>query len=235
MRGLAAVQYRPPKGRPERARAELASLADEAGRRGARLIVCPELATTGYVWTGPEEIRPHCEPAEGPTLAALAPIAAARGAWIVVGFAELGRDGLYNSALIIDDRGRLIGCYRKILLYQADTTWARAGSERQRYSGPMGGLAPGICMDINDYAFLLYLRTARPDVLAFCTNWVDEGVPVVPYWRERLRGWRGWFVAANSWGSDRGTAFWGRSSILDPDGQLVAQAPASGDAVLVLD
>lgn len=235
MRGLAAVQYRPPKGRPERARADLAGLAAEAGRRGARLIVFPELATTGYVWSGPGEIRPHCEPAEGPTLAALAPIAAACGAWIVVGFAELGREGLYNSALIIDDGGRLAGCYRKILLYQADATWARAGSERQRYASPLGHLVPGICMDINDYAFGLYLRTARPDVLAFCTNWVDEGEPVLPYWRQRLRGWRGWFVAANTWGVDRGTAFWGRSSIVAPGGQLVAQAPASGDAVLVIE
>jgi len=206
---------------------------DEAGQRGGKLIVCPEMATSGYVWTDADEIRPHCEPADGSTLAALGPIAAAHEAWVVVGFAERDGDALYNSALVIDDTGALAGCYRKVLLYEADLSWARRGVERQRYETPLGSVAPGVCMDINDYAFTIYLRTTRPDVVAFCTNWVDEGDDVVPYWRERLMGWRGWFVAANTWGKDRHVPFRGHSAILDPYGRLVASAPAEGDAVIV--
>ncbi len=230
---LAAVQYRPPKGAPDAARGDLARLVTEAGERGARLIVCPEMATTGYVWDDEAEIAPHCEPAGGPTFEALAPLAARFGAWIFVGFAERGEDGLYNSALVIDERGRLAGCYRKVLLYEADLSWARAGTRRHLYDAAGARVAPGICMDINDYAFGIYLRTERPDVVAFCTNWVDEGEDVLPYWRRQLSGWRGWFVAANTWGSDRGVPFRGRSAILNPSGRAVASAAAEGDAVLV--
>ena len=75
---LAAIQYRPPKGDPDKARKELLRLVHAAGREGADLIVCPELATTGYMWESPEELIPHSESALGPTYQLLA--AAARRA-----------------------------------------------------------------------------------------------------------------------------------------------------------
>ena len=46
---LAAVQYRPPKARPARARADLVRLAGAAVDAGAGLVVLPEMATCGYV------------------------------------------------------------------------------------------------------------------------------------------------------------------------------------------
>lgn len=231
---FAAIQYRPPRGDAPRARRALAAMVDEAGGRGARLIVCPEMATSGYVWEDAAEILPHCEPARGPTLEALAPVAAERGAWVVVGFPERAPDGaLYNSALVIDDRGQLVDCYRKVLLYDADTTWARPGRRRPVYDIPAGRMTPGICMDLNDFGFGLHLLSARPEVVAFCTNWVDEGEDILPYWRERMLGWRGWFVAADRWGEDRGVRFYGRSAILAPGGAVAAIAPAEGDAILV--
>ena len=66
-------------------------------------------------------------------------------------------------------------------------------------------LAPGICMDLNDH-FLRHLVSARADVLAFC-NWVEEGVDVHAYWKSQLSGWKGWTVAANTHGVDRGVRF----------------------------
>ena len=63
---LAAIQYRPPKGKPEQARKELLRLIEAAGREGADLVVCPELATTGYMWDSPQELVPHSESPRGP-------------------------------------------------------------------------------------------------------------------------------------------------------------------------
>ncbi len=88
---FAAVQYRPPKGEPDAARADLVRLVDEAGRQGAEFIVCPEMATTGYVWSDPGEIRPHCEPARGPTLEALAQKSAKAGRRSSDNFSEISR------------------------------------------------------------------------------------------------------------------------------------------------
>lgn len=229
---LAAVQYRPPHGAADQARPELAALVDEAGRAGAGLIVCPEMAVSGYVFDDAEEILPHTEAPEGPSFAALSPLAAAHGAWVVYGFAERAEDGLFNSAAVIGPDGRLVCTYRKVLLFEADETWAQPGRRRLVVDAPFGRLAPGICMDLNDPGFNLYLRRAQPHVLAFCTNWVDEGDDILDYWRARLWPWRGWFVAADRWGEERGTRFYGRSTILAPGGRVVAMAGPEGDGVI---
>lgn len=234
-RRLAAVQYRPPKGDPPTAREGLAALIDQAGAEGAGLIVAPEMATSGYVWPSAEALRPHAERPDGPTFRRLAPLARDHGAWIVVGIPELADDGLYNSALVIDHHGELIDVYRKVLLYDADQTWARPGHRRPVYDTPVGRVTPAICMDLNDDGFAHHLLRQRPDVVAFCTNWVDEGEEVLPYWVYRLAGWRGWLVAADTWGSDGDTPFYGRSAILAPGGQAVALAAATGDGVLVVE
>lgn len=235
---LAAVQYRPPRGRPQRARRDLARRVRAAIEAGADLVVLPEMATSGYVWSSAAELAPHAEEAIGPTLAALgeAMTEAGRGAWVVCGFPERGADGaLYNSAMVLRPDGQLALCYRKVLLYSLDETWARPGRERMQVPTPMGRLAPAICMDLNDDRLITWLHMTTPDILAFCTNWVAEEEPVHEWWRARTRGWRGWMVAANRWGEEEGVRFSGMSAILAPGGRVVASAEAEDDAILVID
>lgn len=232
---LAAVQFRPPKGDPVAAREALGELVHHAGQQGAALIVLPEMATCGYVWADEQAVLPHCERPRGPTFQALAPLAREHGAWIVVGLPEQGPDGLYNSALVIDHHGELVDVYRKVLLFETDRSWARPGQRRPVYDTPFGRMTPGICMDLNDDGFALHLLRERPDVVAFCTNWVEQGEDILPYWVCRMAGWRGWFVAADSWGTDAHITFYGRSAILAPGGHAVAMAAAEGDGVLVVE
>lgn len=241
---LAAIQYRPPKGEPELAREQIVALVHQAAGQGAQVVVLPEMATTGYIWSSPQEVGPHSELPRGPTYAALAAVARVHGIWIFCGYPERMFTGrarerrkvaLFNSALAVMPDGELATSYRKMLLYEADTRWANAGWRRAVCRTEFGRIAPAICMDLNDSAFLEFLGYARPDIVAFCTNWVQEDADVHGYWRQRLHeaGWSGWFVAANTWGTDRGTRFSGRSAILDPDGVVVAEAPVEGDAVIV--
>jgi predicted amidohydrolase len=234
---VAAVQYKPPKGAPVEARRALARLVDDAGRQGARLIVCPEMATSGYVWANNDEVLPHCEPAHGPTFAVLGPLAAEHSAWVVCGFPERDpKDGaLYNAALVVGPDGTLVACYRKMYLYQADTSWARPGGQAMLIDSELGRLAPAICMDINSWTLPRLLVQQGVDILAFCTNWVEEGEDVHTYWAERLGGWPGHMVAGNTWGADRGTTFSGRSAVLGPGGVVLGALPPTGDGVLVVE
>lgn len=229
---LAAIQYRPPKGQPDAARRGLIELVRQAGDHGARLIVAPEMATTGYVFASREAIEPHTEPSDGPTVTELAALSRELDAVIVCGYAERDGDALYNSAAVVQPDGAVAN-YRKNLLYELDQTWAEAGSERVVVPTALGHMVPGICMDLNDDSFVAFVERARPAVVPFCTNWIDQGFDVVPYWRYRLRGWRGWFVAANTWGVDAGVPFRGRSAVLAPGGRIACQAAATGDAVIV--
>ena len=242
---VAAIQFRPPKGCPHAARLALRVLIDEAGHQDVDLIVCPEMATTGYVWSSPRELGPYSERSRGETFHMLADAARAHGAWVVCGFPELfvhpvqksssGRSvaTLYNSALVVSPLGELATCYRKVLLYEADEVWASPGWRRSVVPTDHGDVVPGICMDLNDTGFTRFLGQLQPRVVAFCTNWIEEGVDVHAYWRDRLFGYQGGFVAANSWGEDGDTTFCGRSVIFGPGGSVLAEAPSRGDQVLV--
>ena len=88
MSKFAAIQYKPPKGQSTVAIEELSTLIEEACEAGAKIIVCPEMATTGYIWSSPEEIRPHTELKSGPLFQRISMLAAKYSAWIVCGYAE---------------------------------------------------------------------------------------------------------------------------------------------------
>ena len=232
---LAAIQFKPPKGQPALAREKLTSLVGTAAKSGANVIVCPEMATTGYLWPDSSAIAPHAESACGPTFASLSTVAAEHQVWIVCGFPEHETDDLYNAALIVDPNGACAAVYRKILLYDADENWAVSGRSRELISTSFGTLCPAICMDLNDDDLLQFLWQSQPQILAFCTNWIEEGIDVHAYWKHRIWGWNGWFVAANTWGVEEGFQFSGRSAILAPGGVVVAEAPVQGDAIIYAD
>jgi len=237
---LGLVQYQPPKGDPTRGRSELSKLVREAADRGAELIVCPEMATCGYVWDSVESLIPFAEVPEGPTFKALRKIAREYRCWIVVGIPEFSQDAdgsikLYNSAIVINPKALLSACYRKVLLFEVDESWATAGDTRYLLETGFARIGVGICMDLNDDHFIHWLNAAGVDVLAFPTNWIDQGEDVEPYWQWRLSPWSGWFVAANRWGSDEFLKFKGNSAIIAPNKEVVAMAGESGDEVLVFD
>ena len=253
MSGCAAIQYKPPKGKPEKALLELSELIDSAGELGADLIVCPEMASTGYLWTGVEQILPFAETPFGATFQTLSPLAKKHKAWIICGYVERDdasvstRDfqhpALYNSALIVSPQGKLVHSYRKVLLYDAYCSWAQPGEKRIFIETDLGVLFPLICMDLNDPMFSLQLLNGNPKIIPFCTNWLDEDSEVLPYWKMRLYGWSGWFIAANTWGSEYSDleegedsiAFRGESVILNPQGEIKAQALTQGNCVLFSD
>lgn len=233
---MAAVQYTPPWGQPTIARQQLQGWVRLAAEEGANIIVCPEMAVSGYVFESETEIRPFCEPQDGPTFQMLAPIAQDFNCWIVCGFAEIAEDGrLYNSALVIGPNGTLVACYRKILLYELDETWATPGHQRMLIQTEYGTMAPAICMDLNDNNLIYWLWDVRPDILAFCTNWLNQDSPIDSYWKLRTPYWSGWFIGANRCGEERGTPFRGESAIISPEKRTVAQAQISEDGVLFWD
>ena len=232
---LAAIQYKPPKGQTQVARTQLAELVTDAAQNGADIIVCPEMAISGYIWSTTEEIWPHTEEAAGETYQLLSSIAEKYRVWVICGIAEREGKSLYNSAIVISSNGELICCYRKILLYKADHTWAQAGQQRMIIQTEHGRIAPAICMDLNDNKLLYWLWREQPDILAFCTNWLDEGSPIDDYWKLRTFHWSGWMVGANCWGEDNGTTFRGESAILDTHKRTRAKAALSGDCIIYCD
>ncbi len=239
---VAAIQFKADKNDLSGSQKRLLALCEEAAAGGASLIVCPEMAMTGYLFRDADDVRRVAEPVDGQSFSLLSQLAAARGCTIVCGYPEVarskGQDRFYNSAWIIGTTGELLYNYRKRLLYDADKTWASPGDKRYPLvARPFGSLTAGICMDLNDDDFTDYLQRAKARVIAFCTNWLEEGHDLYFYWRYRLSDVPSYFVAANTYGDESCpghdfTSFAGQSAIFDPKGRLLASAPRSGDVVL---
>jgi predicted amidohydrolase len=226
---LAVVQFRPRRGARNANLEKLVALTTQALQAGAKLVVLPEMAATGYRFPNPDVVRPMSELPRGPTFKAFATLAKEHAAHIVVGFVEDNEGKLYNAALVISPEGKLEALYRKRLLYIDDHTWANPGDlPYPVFDTAWGKTTVGICMDINDPRFLTHVRKVRPDMVLFPTNWVDENVDVHRYWMNQLRGWNGILVAADRWGDEDGVFFAGRSAIFKA-GKTLVEGPPEGD------
>lgn len=228
----AAIQFEPVMFEMERNIARLAALTEEAARNGARLIVHPEMATTGYCWASRKEIAPFVEPIPGPTTDRFGEIAARFGCYIVAAVAEaVPATGIYyNSAALIGPEG-VIGVYRKTHSYISEPKWAKDGDlGLPVFDTELGRIAITICMDG------AYPETGRvpalagADVICFPTNWLGERCPS-PSWMTRALENGVGFIAANRYGLERGVQFSGGSCIIDPDGTVQASL-ATGDGIV---
>ena len=202
---VAAIQFEPLLGAKAANIARLLELTEAAARGGARLIVLPEMATTGYCWHDRAEIRAHVEPIPGPTTAAFADLARRFGCYIVVGMPELApRTGIfYNSAALIGPEG-VAGRYRKTHSYVADMKWAKDGDlGLPVWETPLGRIGIMICMDAGYFEPARLLALDGADVLCLPTNWLGEKSPA-PAWMARAYENGCYVIGANRYGLERG-------------------------------
>ncbi|MDX3924374.1 MAG: carbon-nitrogen hydrolase family protein [Shinella sp.] len=214
----------------------IAAAAAEAARGGASLLIAPELAVTGY---GAGEAFPALasHAGEGEAATRLGAIARENGIAIVAGFAEAGGDGkTYNSALFTDGKGA-DAVYRKSHLYgDYERHWFRP----EKPTGALvdfGGLKLGmlICYDVEFPENVRRLAQAGADIVVVPTA-LPRG-PAGTFVAEKMIQVRAFenqvFVAyINHCGADEKFAYAGLSRIAAPDGGLLAEAPAEGEALL---
>ena len=218
---VAAIQYEPTPGEKEKNVTDLLHLVEEAAQHNARLIVLPEMATTGYCWESRTEIAPYVEPIPGPTTDRFQQLAAQYDCYITISLAEVDptTDVYYNSLALIGPYG-LIGTYRKIHSYISEPRWARDGDlDIPVWETPLGRLAGLICQDAAFFEAARIPALRKADVLLFPTNWLEEKCPS-SWWMARAFENGVYFIAADRYGIERGVQFSGGSCVIDPDGAV---------------
>ena len=192
---VAAVQFEPTMFEKERNIARLLDLCEQAAAAGAKLIVTPEMGTTGYCWFDRAEVAPFVETIPGPTTNRFAALARKHACYIVVGMPEVDEDGIYfNTAVLIGPDG-VVGHHRKTHPYISEPKWAAAGDlHNQVFETPIGRIALLICMDIHFVETARLMALGGADVICHISNWLAERTPA-PYWisrafRERLTSLR---------------------------------------------
>ncbi|SDO37130.1 Predicted amidohydrolase [Microbacterium sp. ru370.1] len=209
----------------------------DAARAGARLIVVPELALSGYVFADAAEARSAAVSRDDPgweTIARELP----EETVAVVGYAEDAGARLFNTAAVLTRDGRL-GDYRKSHLWGEESLFFASGDAAGAVvETPVGRIGVAICYDNEFPEVPRRLALAGAEVLALPVNWplVDrpagERAPETIQAMAAARSSRLSTVIADRHGCERGVAWTGGTAIIDDDG-WVAAAPADGVGTVI--
>ncbi len=221
----------------------------EAARRGARLVLLPE----NFAYLGDEEgkraiaeelsLEGH---AKGPIAARLEALARSHGVYILAGGMperSSDPDRPYNTCVVVSPEGRISALYRKIHLFDVDIAADR--SYRESVATMPGdeprvvtveGLRVGlsICYDVRFPELYRALSAAGAEVMVVPAAFtVATGKD---HWHVLLRARaieaQAYVIAAAQWGKHpRGRQTYGKSCIIDPWGEIVAQA-SEGEGVI---
>ncbi len=220
---VAAAQFEPRPGDVRWNISRVLELASQAGVGGADLVVLPELVTTGYYMF--ERFHQLAEPLDGPTVTILHELARRYGMHVVLGMAERGVDGaVHDSAVMVGPRG-LTGVYRKVHLWdiERDVFVSGDGVVVEDTGTDLGHLGLLVCYDLEFPVTTELVAAAGASLLA-----APAAFSNLTLWRAtleaRARDLEVPIVAANRLGDELESTFCGHSTIMGPDGVVLAEA-----------
>lgn len=204
--------------------AKVDQMASAATRAGAEMIVFPELLLPGY--NQPDLIPALAQPCGGTWESAVGKIAATHRCAVVFGWAERDGERLFNTASVLGPDGAVIARHRKLQLFgPIEPTLFSPGTEYTHFE--LGNLRIGllICYDIefahharslaNEGVDLIVVPTANPDSY--------DNVPLVLVPARALENSIA-VAYANYCGSEGELVYSGLSTIVGPDGDILASA-----------
>lgn len=215
---------------------------------GADLVVLPELWTTGAFAF--QEFGTEAEPLQGPTYEAMAKAASDAGVWLHAGSipersappgdgsAAGGEGVLYNTSLLFSPSGDLAAVYRKIHRFGFDKGEAvlmGAGRELVTAELPETTLGLATCYDLRFPELFRSLVDAGAQTLVVPAGWPERRRA---HWtllaRARAVEDQAFVLACGTAGTHAGVPQAGHSIVVDPWGEVLAEAGA-GEEVLTVD
>lgn len=244
----------------------LVALMEQAATKGCDLVVYPELALTTFFprWfmTDQAEIDQFFERAmPGPATRPLFDAARRLGIGFYLGYAELaeenGRAHRYNTTILVDKAGSIVGKYRKVHLpgHAEHEPWRAFQHLEKRYFavGNLGfgvwrafGGNVGMCI-CNDRRWpetyrVMGLQGVELVMIGYNTPYHNPPAPD----HDRLSDFHNhlvmqsgayqnatWVVGVAKAGREEGCDLIGGSCIIAPSGEIVAQARSLGDELVV--
>jgi len=146
---VAVVEFNPEIFEFDRNVERACEVIDEAASNGARLIVLPEAALSGYIYRDLEQFLPYMDSVPGRGTDAIAEITSKHNCYVAIGVAEHdpGTSLTYNTGALIGPEG-YIGKYRKVGLNPSDVLWFIPGNTGYPvFETELGNIAMVICYD----------------------------------------------------------------------------------------
>ncbi len=215
-------------------------------RKGADLLVFPELSSSGYHFRSREEAWEASESAEnGPFVRLLADLSARHRMYLVGGFCERSGERLYNSAVVVGPAG-VVGLYRKAHLFLNEKDIFVPGDVGLPVfdldlsltspvpNGTTCRIGLLICFDWQFPEVWRVLALKGAEVICHPSNLVlparaQRAVPV----HAMLN--RVFVILSNRIGVERGLTFTGGSVLADPSGNVLADSPPGDEDIRLAD
>jgi len=187
-------------------------LIHQASQLGSQFIVFPELCFTGYSFLSKEEAAKVCEKSDGPTFRFMRGVALELQTYVSWGYIETDGTNLYNSATLVDPKGKVLTGYRKVNLFGTDFLWATSGFESAPVvSTEFGATSIVVCRDLRNKIPQNIPRTAsktvplfgtqKLDLVAASVNWGKGGYPANS-WMDFVADNHCTLIIANRWGKE---------------------------------
>lgn len=203
--------------------------------QGADLVVLPELWISGAFDI--DAARDLAEPLDGPIIRGFRQVAAERGTWIHAGSIpeRTAMGQIFNTSVVIDDDGAIAAVYRKIHLFgfdEGEPTVMSAGTDLVVTRTPLGPTGIATCYDLRFPEQFRGLVDVGAQTFLLASGWPT---PRIEHWRILLRARAiedlAWVVACNGVGTHRGVTLGGHSAVIDPRGEVIAEA-GGGEEIL---
>jgi predicted amidohydrolase len=215
---IGTVYLRPRGSTPERNLELFCQQIDAAGRLGLDVVCLPEAITV----VGTQKTAVDCaEPIPGPSTERLGRSAKENRLWVVAGLTERDGGRIYNTAVLLDRKGKLAGKYRKIHLPREE--WRKGiepAGEYPVFQTDFGTVAIQICYDwfFPELGTIYGLRGAE---IVFAPTWGTT----FPDREGRVEGETVFRVRAR----DNGfylvpSVYDGSSMVIDPLGKILAKS-----------
>lgn len=210
-------------------------MIDEAAEKGANVVLLPE-----YVDYMDEAHRivEKAEPIPGPLSELFSQKAKEHGVYLNCGsiHEKIDDQYAYNTSLLFDPNGEIIGKYRKVHLYDAqfkdrftsqESATIQPGNELVTVETEHGKFGMTICYDVRFPE--LYRSLALQGAQLIFAPAAFPHYTGSMYWEALLRARavenQLYIVAAGQFGVSKMNTFYGNSLIIDPWGTVVAKAP----------
>lgn len=206
-------------------------LIRRAAEEKAEVICLPELFTTGFK---KENVAELAEPIPGETTEKMGELAMENNIFVAGSILEKDGGNIFNTAVLVAPEG-LAGRHRKVHPFLEEANHITGGSEYNVFDTKVGKIGLLVCYDavFPEASRLLSLQGAQ--VILLPSNWMN---PFLEQWRlatsARALDNQVWLVATNRIGSDETYTYFGRSRIVSPYGNAVAEC-GEGEEVVVFE
>ena len=148
---IAQIKTIPEKGDLRKNHLTLMGLLEGIRSESIDIIVTPECFLDGYVCTEeyitPDNLRKYAiDPLNSEFTADVSAWAKSTGTWVILGCMRIDETGIYNTALVFDRGGNLIGQYDKVHCQTHDKKYA-AGKSLPVFDSDFGIFGLMICAD----------------------------------------------------------------------------------------